>query len=60
MIYPDYMTQQEIMEFEYDLNKIIDIERGEGFWLQNAECQIVAQEQQEAELAQRSVDMFFV
>jgi hypothetical protein len=37
MIYPDYFTQQDIMEFEYDLNKIIDIERGEGFWLQNAE-----------------------
>ena len=50
MIYPDYFTQQDIMEFEYDLNKIIDIERGEGFWLQNAECQVVAQEQREQEL----------
>ena len=48
MIYPDYFTQQDIMEFEYELNRLIDIERGEGpFWEINAELQVVAQEQQE-------------
>jgi hypothetical protein len=40
MIYPDYFTQQDIMEFEYDLNKIIDIERGEGFWLRTQSARL--------------------
>lgn len=48
MFYPEYMTEQEIMEFEYEINKLIDTERGEGqFWAENAECQIVAEEQRD-------------
>lgn len=46
--YPMDMTEDEIMEFEYEVNKIIDTERGEGqFWAVNAECQIVAEEQRD-------------
>jgi hypothetical protein len=52
MNYPEDMTADEIMEFEYELNRHIDITRNEGlYWAVNAECQVVAQEQQEAEQA---------
>ena len=56
MFYPESMTEQEIMEFEYEINKIIDIERGEGqFWAENAECQIVAEEQRQLDIAEFSL-----
>lgn len=46
--YPQEMTEQEIMEFEYEVNKIIDTERGEGqFWAENAELQVIAEEQRD-------------
>ena len=58
MIYPAEMTQEEIEQFEYEINKIIDIERDEGqFWAVNAELQIVADLQQQQAL---EVDGSFV
>ena len=43
MRYPAEMTAQDIMEFEYEYNRIRDMEEGVGqFWEVNAECQIVA------------------
>jgi hypothetical protein len=49
MYYPAEMTAEEIMEFEYEVNRQIDMERGEGqFWAENAECQIVADQQRDA------------
>lgn len=43
MQYPEYMTKEDIEQFEYEINKIIDTERGEGqFWAENAELQVVA------------------
>ena len=46
MRYPPDMTVQDIMEFEYDFNRLIDIDRGVGpYWEVNAECQIVAEQQ---------------
>ena len=48
MYYPPEMTEQEIMEFEYEINKIIDTERGEGqFWAENAELQVIAYDELE-------------
>jgi hypothetical protein len=48
MRYPEDFTADDIMEFEYELNRLIDIEQGQGlFWEINAELQVVAQEQQE-------------
>ena len=48
MFYPPEMTEQEIMEFEYEINRQIDIERGEGqFWAVNAELQVVAHDELE-------------
>jgi len=48
MHYPEDMTKDEIAEFEYELNRIIDMERDEGqFWAINAELQIIADEQRE-------------
>lgn len=45
MFFPPEMTADEIMEFEYELNRHIDITRNEGlWWAVNAECQIVAEE----------------
>lgn len=54
MYYPEDMTQEEIEQFEYELNRLIDIERDEGqFWAVNAECQVVADLQREALLVDR-------
>lgn len=54
MYYPEDMTQEEIEQFEYELNRLIDIERDEGqFWAVNAECQVVADLQREAQLVDR-------
>lgn len=48
MRYPEWMTEEEIMEFEYELNRQIDIERGEGqFWAENAELQVIAHDELE-------------
>jgi hypothetical protein len=45
MKYPDFMNIDDIMEFEYEYSKLIDIERNEGqFWAINAEMQILSQE----------------
>lgn len=43
MYYPADMTAQDIMEFEYELNRMIDIERGVGFLEINAELMALAQ-----------------
>lgn len=51
MYYPDYFTAEDIMEFEYEMNRFIDMAREEGqFWAVNAELQIVAEELREQEL----------
>ena len=51
MNYPEYMTADDIMEFEYELNKILDKERGEGqFWAVNEELALVAEQQREQDL----------
>lgn len=51
MRYPEDMTADDIMEFDYELNKQIDQAREEGqFWAINAELQIVADLQREQEL----------
>lgn len=51
MQYPEDMTADDIMEFEYEMNKFIDQARDEGqFWAINAELQIVADLQREQEL----------
>ncbi len=48
MFYPPEMTKEEIEQFEYEINKMIDIERGEGpFWEVNAELQVVAHDELE-------------
>lgn len=46
MRYPADMTAQDIMQFEYEYNRLRDIEDGVAFWVENAECQIVADQQQ--------------
>ena len=38
------LTVDEMMDFEYEYNKIRDIEEGIGFWEVNAELQILANE----------------
>ena len=48
MYYPAGMTADDIMEFEFELNRQIDIERNKGqFWVKNGECQVVADEQRD-------------
>lgn len=48
MWYPVEMTADEIAEVQYELNRLIDMERNEGqYWAENAELQVAAQEQQD-------------
>jgi hypothetical protein len=54
MIYPSDMTPENIMEFEYEYNRIRDIQENVGFWEINAELQVVAQKQREEVLADRN------
>lgn len=50
MRYPEWMTEQDIMEFEYEMDRFSDwFEQGSVERI-NAECQIVALEQRQAEL----------
>lgn len=59
MIYPEYFTADDIMEFEYEYARYLGIEQGEGdLWAINAECQIVAQIQQEEAVDELYEDLF--
>ena len=53
MWYPEDMTADDIAEFEYEYNRLRDIEDGVGFWAVNAECQVVADLQREQEIAEQ-------
>lgn len=54
MFYPPEMTDEEVMEFEYEINRAIDIERGEGqFWAENAELQVLAHDELERDWDER-------
>ena len=45
MFYPEEMTPEEIMEFEYEYNRFVDMERQEGqWWAINAELQTLVEE----------------
>jgi len=50
MRYPEWMTEQDIMEFEYDMNRFVDSFEPHSVEAVNAECQIVAYEQRLAEM----------
>jgi len=50
MRYPEWMTEQDIMEFEYEMNRFSDWFEPGSVLQANAECQIVAEEQRQAEL----------
>ena len=50
MRYPEWMTEQDIMEFEYDMNRFVDSFEAGSVEQANAECQIVAYEQRLAEM----------
>jgi hypothetical protein len=50
MYYPDYFTAEDIMEFEYEMERIYALENPYSLDSINAECQVVAQEQREQEL----------
>lgn len=51
MRYPEDFTADDIMEFEYEYNRLRDMDEGLGLWAVNAEIQIIAAEQQESEHA---------
>ena len=50
MRYPEWMTEQDIMEFEYEMNRFVDWFEAGSLEQANAECQIVAEEQRLAEM----------
>lgn len=45
MRYPEWMTEQDIMEFEYEMNRFVDWFEPGSLEQANAECQTVAHEQ---------------
>lgn len=50
MFFPAEMSAEEIMDFEFEVNKMIDIERGEGlFWEVNALLAEIAEGARSAE-----------
>ena len=51
MRYPEDFSADDIMEFEFEYNRLRDMDEGRGLWAVNAEFQIVAAEQQESEHA---------
>jgi len=52
MNYPDYMTEEDIMLFEYEYNRWLDIDHSVGqFWAVNAELQALACDVRESVLA---------
>jgi len=50
MRYPEWMTEQDIMEFEYEMNRFVDWFEPGSVLQANAECQAMAEEQRQAEL----------
>jgi hypothetical protein len=50
MQYPQWMTDEDIMEFEYEMNRFVDSFEPGSAEAVNAECQIVAEEQRLAEM----------
>ena len=50
MQYPTWMTEQDIMEFEYEMNRFVDSFEPGSLEAVNAECQAVAEEQRLAEM----------
>lgn len=60
MYYPADMTAEDIMEFEFDINRLIDIDRNEGqFWAVNAELQVIADNLKE-QMAEVQADFLFL
>jgi len=59
MQYPEYMTAEDIEQFEYELNRIIDMERGEGFWTVNAELSLLAAEQAAEAAVDRALESLY-
>jgi len=50
MQYPEWMTEQDIMEFEYEMNRFVDWFEPGSLEPANSECDIVAAEQRAAEM----------
>jgi len=50
MRYPEYFSDTDVMEFEYEYNRYIDLQDPGSHVAANAECQAVAEEQRLAEL----------
>ena len=58
MYYPADMTQEDIEQFEYEYNRLLDMERNEGqFWAVNAELQVAADAVREALLVDKCWDL---
>jgi hypothetical protein len=50
MIFPTDMTEDDIMEFQYEYDRIRDIEQGIGLWEINSELQIIADQMRQETL----------
>lgn len=49
MTFPDFMTADDIAEFEYEYCRWLDIENGHGFWTVNAELQVISHQLSEVQ-----------
>lgn len=57
MNYPADFTADDIAEFEYDYNRIRDMEEGIGFWAVNAELQEIANKERAMSMSDLMIDL---
>jgi len=55
MFYPEYFTKEDIEEFEYEYSRYLELQDPHSLASINAECQAVAQQQQEDEFSLDSI-----
>ena len=59
MNYPVDMTADDIMSFEYDYNRLLDMEYNEGYyWIENTQCQLAINEELDSRIDSSPLSYF--
>ena len=59
MLYPEDFTADDIMEFEYEYNRYLDLQEPGSIEAVNVECRIVAEKQQEKAVDEQYEELFY-
>lgn len=57
MRYPEDFTEEDVMEFEYEYNRLRDMDEGRGLWAVNALLQEIANEEYEMSIRNLIIDL---